>query len=74
MPPITSIIWHLAIATIYPPVRWWAVTFLDVCTFVGNSLYIIYETSYYRWSRIEMKRSEFEFDELLDGFGVVDYL
>jgi len=48
MPPITSIIRHPAIAAICPSVRWWAVALLDVWTFVGNSLYIIYETSHYR--------------------------
>jgi len=48
MPPITSITRHPAIATIDPSVRWWAVALLDVWTFVGNSLYIIYEASHYR--------------------------
>ena len=48
MLPITFITWHPAMATICPSIRWWAVALLDVWTFVGNSLYIIYETSYYR--------------------------
>jgi len=48
MPPITFITRHLAMATICPSIRWWAVTLLDLCTFMGNSLYIIDETSYYR--------------------------
>jgi len=49
MPPMISITRRPAEAGIYPSVRWWAVALLDRSTFVGNYLYIMDETSHYRW-------------------------